>query len=43
MATKSKKGRIITWACTTYATKEDAMWHVNSNLGENRVKESLEK
>ncbi|OZV12296.1 hypothetical protein CIW83_09360 [Tissierella sp. P1] len=43
MATKSKKGRCITWACTVYKTREDAMWRVNGTAGESRVKESLSK
>lgn len=43
MATKSKKGRIITWACTVYKSREDAFWGRVSEFGEDRVKESLEK
>ena len=38
---KRGKGKIITWACTTYFSREDAMLRRNPNYGEDRVKEIL--
>lgn len=41
LKTPPKKGKIITWACTSYKTFSDLLLDKNKQLGINRVKEIL--
>lgn len=43
LSTPPSKGKIITWACTTYETIEDAMLGRVKEYGEDRVLDALEK
>jgi hypothetical protein len=38
-----KKGKIITWACTSYENPFNAMLNIDPNYGDDRVKEVLNK